>query len=458
MPIRLVKNILKSSLIILGTAACDQGLSTSDANSTLACNQHPTLNIEGLKRVYSAVINNNTAESLSGRSKASLKSLRPTMSEQDISAALRELDEFSSNPTETTRLLDDIQTHLHGLSNADAGAIDKFEQARALWKQETLKEEKILDATEKFAFWKNTGLTFQDLYQIVAEKLSDVDLERAFNAYFLNDFGFVDFFLNNSGMNLFRLWVKEGLSSDGNSEFTSILKTLLLKDESNVSAQQINAVKRRIDIFFQGKNLEMVDESTKSLILNLFDSYAKNKQLANSSSEVASYLYDVMSGVRKQWQNAALTVDDDVVSDLKPLIPFVYTLRRNIYTPKLFMAPRMSAGNTDALSEQRLVWSLISLDIINNPTRYLNEILSLQKIREHQEIVRLLKRYNYAPLMKERATIEQINEKLNKIPDEQVRTSLQNFIRIAKLAGSAGLISAPIWVPLAIVFTLVPDK
>lgn len=458
MPLRLLKYILKFSLFILGTLACDKASSSSDVQASLGCDEHVTVNIEGLKKVYFAVINDDTAESLSSRSTASLQSLRPTMSEQDISAALKELEEVSTNPSETTRLLDDIQTHLHGLSDTDASAIDKFEQARALWKQETLKEEKILDATERFTFWKSTGLSFQDLYLIVGEKLSDVDLTRGFNAYFLNDFGFIDFFHNNNSMTLFRSWVKEGLNSDVNSEFTSMLKTLLLKEQANVSVQELNAVKQAIEFFFKGKNLETIDANTKSVILNLFDSYARSKNLYNSASEVTSYLYDVMSGVKKLWHDGGFAVEDGVVSDLRPLIPFVYTLRRNIYEPKLFMGSRLSANNLNAFTEERLVWSLIILDIINQPPRYLNEILSVQKIHQHQEIMRLLKRYNYAPLMKERESIQQINQRLNQISDEEVRTRLQNFIRIAKLAGSAGLISAPVWVPLAIIFTLVPEK
>lgn len=458
MSFRLFKSILKSILICLASTACDKASSSNTKTSKLACDVGVAATLDAVKKVYTSLIDNEAIKSLSDRSITSTQSLRPTMSQQDFSIALRELDELSSDPSETARLLDDFKEHLYGLSDAPPSLKDKFDQARDLWKSETLKQDQVLDGTEKYTFWKADGISFQDLYLIVGEKMADVSLNRALKAYFLNDFAMQSFFVSEKGTELFRTWIKTGLDSDIHSEFSTQLQNLLVKDGNPIRAEQLASAKRAIAIFFEGDYLREVDNETKELILNLFDVYVKKKQTIRSTSELTNHFADLTLRVRTDWHNSGYLVDDDVVAELKPLIPLVHILRKSIFLPELYVQSRISTPNRSELIEQQVIWNLIILDIINTPTRYLKELMSPQRIDQLQEIVRLSKSYNPAPLMKERETLEQISERINSVPDEQVRSSLQGFIRILKIAGSAGLISAPVWVPFAIIFAIVPEK
>lgn len=118
MSFRLFKSILKSTLICLASTACNKASSSNTKTSKLACDVGVAATLDAVKKVYTSLIDNEAIKSLSDRSITSTQSLRPTMSQQDFSIALRELDELSSDPSETTRLLDDFKDHLYGLSDA----------------------------------------------------------------------------------------------------------------------------------------------------------------------------------------------------------------------------------------------------------------------------------------------------------------------------------------------------
>lgn len=427
-----------------------------NSDSTPSCSSS-VIDTERIHLIIDNLITQSSIEKASKLSSSEITNYRPDLEMGEIENLTANIRQFAAEPTETTQLLAEVKDHLGGLSHADETSIRKASTALASLQKFWQDEFRILARTEIYGFWGEKGLSFPQFYSLVDEKLASFNLVTAIKDFYRDSFNLQDFITNNPSLKAFRNWVIDS-SSGGEIEpklREAITRALVTSGEISKNQiteemiwQSLNHTKK----YFSGIYLEGSKDDA-DIVLGILDYYIKQKPVFESVGEISSYLDKLLSETGKKWKNSMFAVDDDVDEGVKPLIPFLYNLRTSISNPVKSKTP------DDILqAEKELVWKFIQHDLLFNPTKQLIDDLGYAYLSRIKEAATLARMYSYGGMIKSRDVLKQINDNIDSLSDSRMKRKLREFVNLCKILASAGLMSAPVWVPVAIILTIIPNQ